>query len=154
MILLTPRFGSVSFEPQEVIVFEHGLQGWQELRQWLLLADAEHERLLWLQSIRRPLVALPVISVHAGVAGSAPTALLAAAGRNRSRSATNRNVLLLRLCHEGNQLSADLQHPILIDVDRCRGVQARRRTRAVVAMGTVGAVDAVAKKRVVATGRE
>ena len=64
MILITPRFGSVSFEPQEVVVFEHGLQGWKELRQWLLLADAAHERLLWLQSIRRPLVALPVISIR------------------------------------------------------------------------------------------
>ncbi len=122
MILLTPRFGSVSFEPQEVIVFEHGLQGWHELRQWLLLADAEHQQLLWLQSIRRPLVALPVISVceelpdlHLPLSWPLPV--------GTEDSLTKRNVVLLRLFHEDNQLSADLQHPILIDVDRCRGLQ-------------------------------
>jgi len=122
MILLTPRFGSVSFEPQEVIVFEQGLHGWQELRQWLLLADAEHERLLWLQSIRRPLVALPVISVRQELPDlQLPLSYQMPDGSGDSP--TNRHVLLLHLSHQDNHLSADLQHPILIDVDRCRGVQ-------------------------------
>lgn len=122
MELLTPRFGSVAFEPQEILVFDRGLQGWKELRQWLLLADAAHARLLWLQSIRRPAVTLPVLAVQEAIPG---LRLPVRCDRPpvSADSSARRWVLLFPLREDVDQLSADRQHPILIDTDTHRGTQ-------------------------------
>jgi hypothetical protein len=121
MELLTPRFGPIAFDPQEVIVFEHGLQGWKELRQWLLLADSHHPALLWLQSIRRPLVALPLVCLQA----EPGLQLRLSRGQFADRSTPLEDpwVLLVPLLHEDQFLSFDLQNPILIDTGSHRGLQ-------------------------------
>ena len=63
MELMTSRFGSVSFETDEVVRFEQGLRKYRNLRHWLLLADSSHPSLFWLQSIAQPQIALPVVSM-------------------------------------------------------------------------------------------
>ena len=121
MELLTPRFGPVAFDPQEVIVFAHGLQGWKELRQWLLLADTHHPSLHWLQSICRPLVALPVVCLQ-----PEPGLQLRLSRRqfpDCPASPEDPWVLLVPLLHTDQHLSVDLHNPILIDTGSRRGLQ-------------------------------
>ncbi len=122
MELLTPRFGPVTFDPQEVLVFEQGLLGWTELRQWLLLADAQHPVLLWLQSVRRPLVAQPVACLQPRL-----SSLKVRVSHRRSLELSETSprpwILLAPLRHAADQLSLDLTHPLLIDADRHRGLQ-------------------------------
>ncbi len=62
MELMTTRFGSVFFGPQDVIRFDHGLEESQGDRLWLLLADGAHPDLIWLQSISNPHTSVRVVS--------------------------------------------------------------------------------------------
>ena len=56
------RFGAVTIEPEDILTFPQGLIGWEDLRHWVLLCDAENASLGWLQCVSRPEVALPVVS--------------------------------------------------------------------------------------------
>lgn len=62
MQIRTTRFGSLELEPSDAIHFPHGLLGFEDCRQWVLLADAQTSALGWLQSTTRPEVALAVVS--------------------------------------------------------------------------------------------
>jgi flagellar assembly factor FliW len=62
MEIRTTRFGAVAIEPDDVISFPSGLWGLEDCVRWVLLADAEHDALGWLQSVTRPEIALAVVS--------------------------------------------------------------------------------------------
>jgi flagellar assembly factor FliW len=62
MQISTTRFGNIGMDKQDVIFFPKGLIGLEDIRHWVLLADAENEALGWLQSTADPEVALAVIS--------------------------------------------------------------------------------------------
>jgi len=62
MKITTTRFGTVVFEPEDLIRFPEGLLGLEACRQWVFLADGENDALAWMQSIDRPEVALAVVS--------------------------------------------------------------------------------------------
>lgn len=62
MEIETSRFGSVDIESDDVIRFPSGLVGFEELHDWVLLADAHNAALGWLQSTTRAEVAMAVVS--------------------------------------------------------------------------------------------
>ncbi|MGD9724192.1 MAG: flagellar assembly protein FliW [Pirellulales bacterium] len=62
MELHTTRFGTVSVEPNDVILFPTGLLGLDDCQHWVLLVDAQNESLGWLQSTTHSDVALAVVS--------------------------------------------------------------------------------------------
>ena len=62
MEITTTRFGRVKIEASDIIRFPSGLWGFEDCREWVLLADEENDALAWLQSIQRPAVALAVAS--------------------------------------------------------------------------------------------
>jgi flagellar assembly factor FliW len=62
MQINTTRFGTVNFEVDDILLFPHGVIGFEDCRHWVLLGDAENESLGWLQCVPRPDVALPVVS--------------------------------------------------------------------------------------------
>ena len=57
----TTRFGEVSFADTDVFEFRWGLPGFAMLRQFVVLAMEEQKPYVWLQSLERPEVALPLI---------------------------------------------------------------------------------------------
>lgn len=62
MRVRTTRFGWVDVEAGDVLTFPAGLVGLEDCRTWVLLADAEHDALGWLQCTSRPEIALAVVS--------------------------------------------------------------------------------------------
>lgn len=62
MQVTTTRFGTLEISADDVLEFPSGLIGFEDCRQWVLLADAQNEALGWLQCISRPDVAMPVVS--------------------------------------------------------------------------------------------
>ena len=61
MNIASSRFGTIECSASEVIKFANGLFGFEECQDWLLLADASHGSLFWLQSRDRADVSLPVV---------------------------------------------------------------------------------------------
>ena len=62
MQVKTTRFGALEISNDDILEFPAGLIGFEDCRQWVLLADAQNEALGWLQSVSRPDVAMPVVS--------------------------------------------------------------------------------------------
>lgn len=62
MDITTTRFGSVTIDASDELVFAGGLIGMEDCQRWVLLADAQSPALGWLQSLDRAEVALAVVN--------------------------------------------------------------------------------------------
>lgn len=64
MNIVTKLFGEVGVDVNKVITFKTGLIGFEAYKQFMIIHDAEVEetKILWLQSIDEPELALPVIN--------------------------------------------------------------------------------------------
>lgn len=64
MILSTRLFGEIEINEEKIITFETGIIGFEELRKFTLIHEAEKETksILWMQCIDNPEVALPVLN--------------------------------------------------------------------------------------------
>lgn len=61
MVIKTSRFGLVELKSEDVLTFNEGLLGFQDLRQFVLLDDPHDDIFAWLQSCELPSVAFPVL---------------------------------------------------------------------------------------------
>jgi flagellar assembly factor FliW len=62
MNISTAKFGSLTIEETDILMFADGLIGMEDCQRWVLLGDSENGALAWLQSLERPEVALGVVS--------------------------------------------------------------------------------------------
>lgn len=62
MQITTTRFGNVDIEADDIFLFPNGLIGFESLRHWVLLADADNAAVGWLQSVARSETAMAVVS--------------------------------------------------------------------------------------------
>jgi flagellar assembly factor FliW len=69
MEVQTTRFGPIQITADDLIRFPEGLPGFEECRDWVLLADGRNAALAWLQSAERPEVAFAVVSPRRHVPG-------------------------------------------------------------------------------------
>ena len=61
-IVKTGQFGDLHVEPQHVFRFTDGLLGFEDLHEYVLIADENSAPLQWLISIEQPEIGFPVIS--------------------------------------------------------------------------------------------
>ena len=61
MVINTTRFGTVELKSDEVLTFNEGLLGFQDLREFVLLDDPNDDIFAWLQSCELPSIAFPVL---------------------------------------------------------------------------------------------
>jgi flagellar assembly factor FliW len=62
MDIFTTRFGLLSVQSQDEIVFEHGLIGLEDCRRWVVLTDSANPSLGWLQNLEQGHIAIGVVS--------------------------------------------------------------------------------------------
>lgn len=62
MDIFTTRFGTLSVQPQDELLFENGLIGLEGCRRWVVLSDSNNAALGWLQSLDQGHIALGVVS--------------------------------------------------------------------------------------------
>ncbi len=122
MQIETTRFGSVTIEAEDILLFPLGLFAFENIRHWVLLADAENESVGWLQSISDPAVALPVVSprrfvpeyqIRIGRSQLAPLEL----------SGPDQAYVLAVVGKAGPRLTVNLKAPLIINLDRRLGRQ-------------------------------
>lgn len=122
MQIETSRFGSVQIEADDILLFPHGLIGFEDCRHWVLLSDAENESLGWLQSVSKAEVALPVLSPRRFVPGYqvrvARSQLLPL-----ELAQFDQAFLLTVVSQEDHELTVNLKAPIIVNLDRRLGRQ-------------------------------
>jgi flagellar assembly factor FliW len=116
------RFGAVTIEPEDILTFPHGLIGWEDLRHWVLLCDAENASLGWLQCVGRPEVALPVVSPRRYVPGYQARVKKSQLLPLEIAEEHQAFVLTVLARNEG-QLTVNLRAPIVVNLDRRLGRQ-------------------------------
>ena len=62
MLLHTTRFGNLHVASEDLFSFPAGLIGFEQLQQWVLLADAQNDAVGWLQSASHADIAIAVVS--------------------------------------------------------------------------------------------
>ncbi|MBI2470972.1 MAG: flagellar assembly protein FliW [Planctomycetes bacterium] len=60
--LSTNRFGNLSIEKENIITLEQGLLGFEELKQFVIVAIEECLPFEWLVSVEDPVVAFPILN--------------------------------------------------------------------------------------------
>jgi len=122
MFVDTVRFGRLTVEANNVLLFPDGLVGFEEERHWILLADGNSDSVGWLQSAGDPALALPVVTPHRYV----PDFSL---GIKRADLASlpwkpqDQAIVLVIVSHNDDRLTVNLKAPLVVNLDRCLGRQ-------------------------------
>lgn len=61
MMVETTRFGSLSVEEHDIITFPEGMLGFSKVNQYVLVERSDDSLFLWLQAIKKPSVAFPLL---------------------------------------------------------------------------------------------
>lgn len=61
MMVETTRFGSISVEEHDIITFPEGMLGFSKINQYVLVERTDDSLFLWLQAIKKPSVAFPLL---------------------------------------------------------------------------------------------
>lgn len=122
MRISTTRFGKVDIEAEDILLFPHGIVGFEDYRHWILLADEDNDAVAWLQSAVRPDVALAVVSPRRFVADYRIRV-------NRSQLAPleledkDRAFVLCVVGKNNGRLTLNLKAPLVINFNRRLGRQ-------------------------------
>jgi len=120
----TRRFGDLEIEPREVLHFPVGIAGFPDERAFILVRTKETGNIAWLQSVRTPSLALPMVSAHAF--GSAypdvpfqPIAERAGIGSNIEEMA----MMVVLSAPQGQPATVNLLAPIVVNTESRVGGQ-------------------------------
>jgi flagellar assembly factor FliW len=122
MLIDSSRFGQVTIEPEDVLLFSRGLFAFENHRHWVLLADGDEGSVAWLQSIQDPEVALALVSPRLFIPD-----YRVSIGRNQltplELAALDQAFVLNVLNRNQGQLTINLKAPVIINLDRRIGRQ-------------------------------
>ena len=122
MNVFTSRFGNVEIEAEDMIHFENGLIGFDDRKNWVILADAENDAIAWLQSLEDPQLAVAVVSPRRFVPEyqvRIPTEPL----KKMNLSASEQAFVLTVVSRNQNSLTINLRAPVIIVLERRAGWQ-------------------------------
>jgi len=118
MIVESERFGRLELPEADAIAFPRGLIGFPEEREFVLLAREGSERVAWLQSMRTPALAFPVVSAH-GLGVEYPDVPLPAPWGE----APDLAVLAVLAAPTGGPATVNLMAPVIVNAATRRGEQ-------------------------------
>jgi flagellar assembly factor FliW len=127
MIVQTRFFGEVDISDDKIIVFERGLMGFEECKNFTLLYDIEKEErpaISWLQSLDEPSLALPVVNPLVVKPDYNPTVedeLLQHLGELNDENLVI--LLTVTVPQDIKGMTANLKAPLIINSDTKKGVQ-------------------------------
>jgi flagellar assembly factor FliW len=122
MEIITNRFGRFEVQADDILRFPAGLLGFEDCREWVLLADVENDALAWLQSIDRPEVAVAVVCPRRFV----PAYQMRVARRELAALELDdpkQARVLAILGKTGRTITLNLKAPVVINLERRLGRQ-------------------------------
>lgn len=127
MDVRTTRFGTLSVEPQDELIFEAGLIGLEHCRRWVVLSDTTNPTLGWLQSLDEGHIALGVVSPRRFVADYQLRVDRADLAGLQLTTARDAEVVVIASRQAGGEqasvLTLNLRAPLVINVEERRGCQ-------------------------------
>jgi len=124
MQIESTRFGKLDIDERKVIAFPKGLIGFPEEKSFVMVHNKSTDTVAWLQSVRTPNLALPVVSVHQFAPNYPDVPLDAAAERAGLAGSPDDMAALVVLCASpGVPATVNLQAPIIVDAANWTGVQ-------------------------------
>ena len=127
MDVLTTRFGLLSVEPQDELIFESGLIGLEHCRRWVVLTDTKNPALGWLQSLDEGHIALGVVSPRRFVPDYQLRTDRTALDTLELTAARDAEVVVIASRQadgpQAGDLTLNLRAPLVINVERRRGCQ-------------------------------
>lgn len=122
MQIETTRFGCLEVESESLVLLPEGLAGFESLRHWGILREANSNSVGWLQSVSDPAVAIPVVTPQRYVENYELKFF-------RSELASlpwhpdDATLVLAVVSRTAGQFTLNLKAPVLINLDRRLGRQ-------------------------------
>lgn len=115
LLINTVHFGEIEVPKENVIVFQDGLIGFDELKEFIIISDQESEPFKWLTSIDNPAIGFPLIDPWLVIGNYNP-------GRSFD---PNESVVLtvVTLSDAQNNMTVNLKAPVFIDIKENKGKQ-------------------------------
>lgn len=127
MDVLTTRFGTLSVNPQDELLFESGLIGLEHCRRWVVLSDTGNSSLGWLQSVDEGHIALGVVSPRRFVPDYQLRVDREELDCLRLTTSHDAEIVVIASRQSNGDfiggLTLNLRAPLVINVDRRRGCQ-------------------------------
>lgn len=123
MDVLTSRFGLLSIQPEDEILFEHGLIGLDDCRRWVVLTDSTNPALGWLQNLEQGHIAVGIVSPRRFVPEyqlRVERSELRTLGLATIRDA---EVVVIASRQPTSELTLNLRAPLVINVEKQLGCQ-------------------------------
>jgi flagellar assembly factor FliW len=118
------KFGVIEVEPEAVIHLKAGLVGFSSETEFVLVRESDDVPIAYLQSLKSPLVALPVVDAAMfGGAYPVPSAPELAHAAGLDGDGDNLLVLVSVACKQNRAVTGNLLAPIIVDVATKQGVQ-------------------------------
>jgi flagellar assembly factor FliW len=119
MVIKTSRFGQVELKSEDVLTFNEGLLGFQDLRQFVLLDDPNDDIFAWLQSCELPSIAFPVLEPeifgHKYAVNLNRTDLEAL---KLSATQTPAYLNIITIPDDATEMTANVKAPIIINLEQ------------------------------------
>jgi flagellar assembly factor FliW len=119
MEIQTSRFGPVVIQTEDILEFQEGILGFNDLRRFVLLDDPNDEIFAWLQSCEVPGVAFPVLEPELFTTGYQVT--LARNDLEALQLKTvegSRSYAIITIPDDVTQMTANLKAPIIINIQK------------------------------------
>jgi len=114
-VIKTFQFGTIEIEPHHIFYFENGILGFEDLREFVLIADEETLPFKWLISVENPEIGFPLLSPwHLD--------LMYDPGPDFDLEKLVLMVIVT-LEDENKQMTANMKAPIVFDVENQKGWQ-------------------------------
>jgi flagellar assembly factor FliW len=124
LVHAAPELGPVPYTADDVLTFPEGVPGFEGLRAFLIVTREECAPFVFLASLERPEVALPLLPL-ALVTGpeAAGAALQAARAQHRALSDAAALYAVAGIARGATQVWVNLRAPVVVDLEARRGVQ-------------------------------
>ena len=122
LVYRSPKLGDFNYGTEDVIRFPQGIAGFEQLREFVLLARDECDPFIFLPALEQPEVALPLVPVAPGTLDVRPSRVaFASLGQRTQAPIAYYAVASIR--PNGGEIGVNLRAPIVINLDTRLGCQ-------------------------------
>ncbi len=122
IILKSPKLGDVTYTTDDVLTFPQGVPGFEGLREFLLVTRDECAPFLFLVSLEKPEMALPLLPLDVAAAGIAPVTQMVAALGEAGEDALG-YYAVVSIGVDARDVVVNLRAPVVVNLDTRLGCQ-------------------------------